>query len=369
MGSDEQERMRTSLDGLRAICKHEGLRLNAYRDPVGVLTIGYGHTKGVREGQEITEAQAFEFLREDVTEAELCVHNRVQVPLEQAQFDALVSFVFNLGCGALTKSTLLRKLNAGDIFAAADQFLLWVHAGGHELPGLVKRRSAERAMFLTGSPKTAPDGANAGDTAPAMSAEAQAAPAVSPAPIPEPPTKDTPMPLPAFVAAAIPALIGAIPDLVNLFGKDGSVSERNMGLATKTLDIIVEATGKSNAQEAVEAIQADPELAQGAAGALRANWFELEEVAGGIAAAREANAPSTPIPRLGVRFHELLTLLIVTGAYGIGGAYLFTGSPAPEMAAALVTALVISAMGGIVAYWFGSTSGSALKSELLARKN
>ncbi len=102
--------------------------------------------------------------------------------------------------------------------------------------------------------------------------------------------------------------------------------------------------------------------------ALRERWYELEEVAGGIAAARDANAPLPPLPRLGVRFHELLTLLVVTGAYTIGGLYLFTGSPAPEMAAALVTALVISALGGIVAYWFGSTSGSAVKSELLARR-
>jgi hypothetical protein len=74
------------------------------------------------------------------------------------------------------------------------------------------------------------------------------------------------------------------------------------------------------------------------------------------------------VNRPGLKFHEVLTLAVLTGAYGIGGAYLFVGTPATEMAAALVTALVISSLGAVVAYWFGSTSGSALKSELLARK-
>lgn len=140
--------MEISQAGLDSIKKHEGLRLRAYRDAVGIWTIGYGHTgPEVQPGMEITEAEAESILREDVMQAESCIEEHVAVDLTQGQFDALCSFIFNLGCGAFERSTLLRLLNEGDYAGAAQQFGRWVNAGGKPLPGLVKRRGDELAMF------------------------------------------------------------------------------------------------------------------------------------------------------------------------------------------------------------------------------
>lgn len=149
--------MQTSEKGIALIKAHEGLRLEAYPDPAhgwAVPTIGYGHTSAagsppVTKGMKITEAGATEILRNDLRKFERYVLDAVTVPLNQNQFDALVSFTFNLGPGNLRKSTLLRKLNARDYAGAADQFLVWNKAGGKVLNGLTKRRTAERALFLT----------------------------------------------------------------------------------------------------------------------------------------------------------------------------------------------------------------------------
>ena len=126
----------------------EGLRLRAYQDSVGVWTIGYGTTSGVRPGQVITEAQAEAFLKRDLDRFEAAVEDLVTVPLNDDQFSALVSFVYNVGEGALASSTLLRLLNRRDYQGAAEQFLRWNKAGGAELAGLTRRRRAERALFL-----------------------------------------------------------------------------------------------------------------------------------------------------------------------------------------------------------------------------
>jgi len=141
--------MKVSNNGINLIKRFEGLELKSYKDSVGILTIGYGHTHAVRAGDVITGEQADAFLREDLQVAELTVNTNVKVKLTQGQFDALVSFVFNLGSGNFVKSTLIKKLNAGDYAGAADEFGKWVNAGGKKLPGLVKRRAAEREVFLT----------------------------------------------------------------------------------------------------------------------------------------------------------------------------------------------------------------------------
>lgn len=141
--------MKVSNNGINLVKRFEGLELKAYRDSVGILTIGYGHTHAVKAGDIITGEQADAFLREDLQVAELTVNTNVKAKLTQGQFDALVSFVFNLGSGNFVKSTLIRKLNAGDYAGAADEFGRWVNAGGKKLPGLVKRRAAEREVFLT----------------------------------------------------------------------------------------------------------------------------------------------------------------------------------------------------------------------------
>ena len=143
--------MQISDAGLELIKRFEGVRLIAYDDGVGVWTIGVGHTKGVKPGDVATAEQVDQWLREDAQEAEQAVNRLVRAPLSQAQFDALVSFVFNLGAGALERSTLLKRLNGRDYDAAANEFLRWNIAGGRVLAGLTKRRIAERMLFLTGA--------------------------------------------------------------------------------------------------------------------------------------------------------------------------------------------------------------------------
>ena len=141
--------MHISQKGIDLIKSSEGLRLEAYRDSVGVLTIGYGTTRGVKPGMKITAAQAEEYLKTDVGRFEPELAALVKVPLNQNQWDALMSFVYNLGSANLASSTLLKLLNAGDYARAADQFPRWNKAGGKELPGLTKRRAAEQALFLS----------------------------------------------------------------------------------------------------------------------------------------------------------------------------------------------------------------------------
>ena len=141
--------MKTSEKGKRFIKEKEGLRLEAYRCCGGVLTIGYGHTAGVVPGMKIDLMQAEKMFLEDLQEkAESVVNRLVKVPLTQGQYDALVSFTFNLGAGNLMKSTLLKLLNSGDYNGAAKQFKRWNKSGGKITAGLVKRREEEERMFI-----------------------------------------------------------------------------------------------------------------------------------------------------------------------------------------------------------------------------
>jgi lysozyme len=141
--------MTTSPNGRKLIESFEGLRTSAYLPtPHDVPTIGYGHTDGVKMGDTCTQEQADAFLEEDLRAAELAIECMVAVPLNQNQFDALVSFVFNVGAHAFETSTLLRLLNEGDYAGAANQFLVWRKQNGVTLPGLVARRTKERALFL-----------------------------------------------------------------------------------------------------------------------------------------------------------------------------------------------------------------------------
>ena len=145
--------MKISAAGIRLIQDFEGFSKDRYADSAGLPTIGYGHLIRPHENlpERITQAYATGLLRQDLNVAEACVNRLVQVDLTQAQYDALVSFTFNLGCGALSKSTLLKRLNAGDYHGAAREFLKWVYAGGRKIEGLMNRRVAERAMFTGGS--------------------------------------------------------------------------------------------------------------------------------------------------------------------------------------------------------------------------
>jgi GH24 family phage-related lysozyme (muramidase) len=142
-----------SKNGLELIKGFEGLYLTAYLDIVGVPTIGFGCTEGVTKEdvankRTITEQEAIDMMMKELDRFEKGVTKYVTIPINQNQFDALVSFSYNVGLGALQKSTLLKILNAGDISGAAEQFLRWNKAGGVEVKGLTRRRQAERSLFL-----------------------------------------------------------------------------------------------------------------------------------------------------------------------------------------------------------------------------
>ncbi|MCM2759589.1 lysozyme [Enterobacter hormaechei subsp. steigerwaltii] len=146
--------MQTSEKGIALIKQFEGCKLTAYQDSVGVWTIGYGWTqpvdgKPIRAGMTIKQETAERLLKTGLVSYESDVSRLVKVGLTQGQFDALVSFTYNLGARSLSTSTLLRKLNAGDYAGAADEFLRWNKAGGKVLNGLARRREAERALFLS----------------------------------------------------------------------------------------------------------------------------------------------------------------------------------------------------------------------------
>jgi len=140
--------MTLSLPGVRFIEALEGFRPKAYQDSGGVWTIGYGTTRGVKEGDTITNEEAEKRLLEDSAKAAGCINSNVTSPLSQNEFDALVSFVYNVGCHAFITSTLLRRINAGERQAAANEFGKWIFVSSQKSEGLANRRRAERLLYL-----------------------------------------------------------------------------------------------------------------------------------------------------------------------------------------------------------------------------
>jgi lysozyme len=139
--------VKISLEGLSLIKKFEGCRLEAYKCSANVLTIGYGHTGGVKETDTITQPEADELLEKDVAKFEKYVSSNVKVELNQSQFDALVAWTFNLGVGNLRESTMLKKLNNEDYASVPSEMKRWNKAGGKTLDGLIRRRKAESLLF------------------------------------------------------------------------------------------------------------------------------------------------------------------------------------------------------------------------------
>lgn len=137
--------------GIAALKSREGVRLKAYLDSVGVPTIGYGHIKGVKLGQVITQAQADAFFLEDLASHALPILSAIKVPVADHERDALISIAFNIGVGAFTKSTFLKRLNAGDRKGCAEAIMMWVKP-----KEITSRRQAERDQFLTPYTKAAP---------------------------------------------------------------------------------------------------------------------------------------------------------------------------------------------------------------------
>ena len=142
-----------SENGYNIIKEFEGLRLEAYLDTGGVWTIGYGTIKypsgtRVAKGDKISKNEAEEFLRSDSKWVDACLDSKVKVKVSQNQFDALASFVYNIGESQFSSSTLLRKLNAGDYLGAANEFDRWVNDNGKKVQGLINRRAKEKELFL-----------------------------------------------------------------------------------------------------------------------------------------------------------------------------------------------------------------------------
>ncbi len=140
---------KTNNSGVDLIRQFEGCELHAYTCPAGRLTVGYGHTgPDVTANLTITPQRAVELLYGDLARFEKAVAASLKVKVTDNQFSALVALAYNIGPTALAKSTLLKRLNAGKTQEAADQFLVWTKAAGKTLAGLVRRREAERALFL-----------------------------------------------------------------------------------------------------------------------------------------------------------------------------------------------------------------------------
>lgn len=139
--------MKASFLAYELIRKFEGCRLMPYMDMVGIWTVGYGSTTEVVPGERISQAEAEDRLQEDVETAEKCINDAVKVPLTQNQFDALVSWVFNLGCKRFRQSTMLQKINEQKWQEASIELRKWDMAGGRQVDGLMRRRAAESKLF------------------------------------------------------------------------------------------------------------------------------------------------------------------------------------------------------------------------------
>lgn len=143
--------MRMSERGLKLLAAWEGIKLRPYRDVAGLWTVGVGHLMSKQEmalyQNGITKETALKLLAVDVREAEDCVNRNVTTGLQQYEFDALVSFTFNVGIGAFSRSTLLKKLNARDYKSVPGELMKWTRAGGRRVPGLVVRREKESRLF------------------------------------------------------------------------------------------------------------------------------------------------------------------------------------------------------------------------------
>jgi lysozyme len=141
--------MKINKSGLEIIKRFEGCKLKAYLCPAQIWTIGYGSTHNVYEGLTISQIEANRRLQRDIEAIEAGISRFIKVDVNPNQYSACVSLAFNIGVGAFRNSTLLKMINAGELAKAAEQFLVWKYAGGKILPGLVKRREAERELFLT----------------------------------------------------------------------------------------------------------------------------------------------------------------------------------------------------------------------------
>jgi lysozyme len=336
--------MLTNQAGIELIKEFEGLRLRAYLCPAGVPTIGYGTTvyptgRKVQMGDQITAEQAEEYLRSDLRAFERNAESMLRVPVNENQFAALVSFSYNVGSEALRRSTMLRFINDNRFADAAGEFARWNMAAGKPLAGLTRRRTAERELFL--KPVAIQPLPDVGDFPPMQPVAAI--------------HTDKPIMAP-IVAALLPSLISAIPEIAKLFGS-GPKTDKTAAIAQKVAETVIAATGATNLQAAVETVQADPQMRKQATEAVQAIWYELQEIGGGIGAAREfsvrAAAESAPFYKMPAFWISLALLpllygtvwLVLTGAEG------FTN----ELRAAIASSVVTGVLGAVAGFWLGSS--------------
>lgn len=332
--------MNLSAAGLDAIASHEGFRERAYPDPGSSnglpVTIGFGSTRWedgspIQLGQTVSRERAKHLMARELEAIEQTVGELVKVPLTQGQFDALCSFVYNVGAGAFKASSLLRMLNGGNAREAAEEFLRWNKNDGTVMPGLVKRREAERAMFLS------------------------APPVVSPITTPD-------KPMSPFIIPALDMLVRAVPTIADLFKGEApsKVAERNIDavkvIADKVIPIVLEASGQTNVQAAAEAAVADPKVAADMDAAARREYFELQRVS--VKEARDfamQYAQTKDVRTVVGRFTFLevlsLTLLLISSAFG--SALLYLDLLKGELLGAIVMLVVVAGFSDIRRFWLG----------------
>jgi lysozyme len=337
--------MLTNQAGIELIKEFEGLRLRAYLCPANVPTIGYGTTvyptgRKVRMGDQITAEQAEEYLRSDLRAFERNAESMLRVSVNENQFAALVSFSYNVGSEALRRSTMLRFINDNRFADAAGEFARWNMAAGKPLAGLTRRRAAERELFL--KPVAIQPLPDVGDFPPMQPVAA----------IQQPPER----PMAPIIAALLPSLISAIPEIAKLFGS-GPKTDKTAAIAQKVAETVIAATGATNLQAAVETVQADPQMRKQATEAVQAIWYELQEIGGGIGAAREfsvrASAESAPFYKMPAFWISLALMPLLYGTvYAVlTGAEGFTN----ELRAAIASSVVTGVLGAVAGFWLGSS--------------
>jgi len=339
--------MRINAAGLALIKEFEGLRLKAYPDPgtggvpwtIGIGTTRYPDGRRVSPGDTCTEQQALNYLAHDLQGFEASVAGMLRVPTNENQFAALVSFAYNVGTEALRRSTMLRFINDDRFADAAGEFGRWNMAAGKVLPGLIRRRAAERELFL--KPVAMQPLPDVGDFPPMQPVAAI--------------HTDKPIMAP-IVAALLPSLISAIPEVAKLFGS-GPKTDKTAAIAQKVAETVIAATGAPNLQAAVETVQADPQMRKQATEAVQAIWYELQEIGGGIGAAREFSvraaaepAPFYKMPAFWISL-ALLPLLYGTVWLVLTGAEGFTN----ELRAAIASSVVTGVLGAVAGFWLGSS--------------
>ena len=343
--------MQTNAAGLALIREFEGLRLRAYPDPgtggkpwtIGIGTTVYPNGQTVSPGDICTEQQAMQYLAHDVQRFESSVAAMLRVPVNENQFAALVSFAYNVGTEALRRSTLLRYINDSRFADAVGEFGRWNQAAGKVLPGLVRRRNAERELFLTpveSQPQTITPLPDVGDFS-----FMQPVAAIQ---------QDKPMA--PLIAALLPSLISAIPEIGKLFGS-GPKTDKTVAIAEKVAQVVVAATGTPNLQAAVETINADPTKREAATQAVQAIWYELQEIGGGISAAREFSVKAAAADNQFWRMPAFwISLALLPLLYGTVYAVL-TGSEGftNELRAAIASSVVTGVLGAVAGFWLGSS--------------